>query len=155
MKWFHSVKSESIDPDVVRARYGFFHNCSRLISRSDVHKCAGMCKICCRFLNGSAFCLQRRSAAASVRGGGHRREAGLMQSSPRPESRSSSSPFRCDRCCWLLGDNIPGTKRAQLVWTGPSETTSCSGRREPTINASLWCLKKRPCHVCYRDKFPL
>lgn len=37
-------------------------------------------------------------------------------------------PVHCDSC-WdrLLGDHIPGTKRAQLVWTGLSDTTSCSG----------------------------
>lgn len=28
---------------------------------------------------------------------------------------------------WLLGDHISGTKRAQLVWTGLSDTTSWSG----------------------------
>lgn len=37
-------------------------------------------------------------------------------------------PFCCDSCRDpLLGDHILGTKRAQLVWTGLSETTSCSG----------------------------
>lgn len=37
-------------------------------------------------------------------------------------------PLHCDSCwVWLLGDHIPGTKRAQLVWTGLSDTTSCSG----------------------------
>lgn len=37
-------------------------------------------------------------------------------------------PLHCDSCwVWLLGDHIPGTKRAQLAWTGLSDTTSCSG----------------------------
>lgn len=37
-------------------------------------------------------------------------------------------PLHCDSCwVWLLGDHIPGTKRAQLVWTSLSDTTSCSG----------------------------
>lgn len=37
-------------------------------------------------------------------------------------------PFHCNSCWdWLLGDHILGTKRAQLVWTGLSVTTSCCG----------------------------
>lgn len=37
-------------------------------------------------------------------------------------------PLHCDSCRdRLLGDHILGTKRAQLVWTGLSDTTSWSG----------------------------
>lgn len=62
-------------------------------------------------------------------GGGDMVEAILMQCPPLPDSAPILLfPFRCDSCWdWLLGDHIPGTKRAQLVWTGLSDTTSCSG----------------------------
>lgn len=74
-------------------------------------------------------------------GGGDMVEAILMQWPPLPESAPILFfPFHCDSC-WdrLLGDHIPGTKRAQLVWTGLSDTTSCSGCEESAINASLTC----------------
>lgn len=62
-------------------------------------------------------------------GGGDMVEAILMQCPPLPDSAPILLfPFHCDSCWdWLLGDHIPGTKRAQLVWTGLSDTTSCSG----------------------------
>ena len=55
-------------------------------------------------------------------------EAILMQCPPLPDSALILFfPFHCDSYWdWLLGDHIQGTKRAQLVWTGLSDTTSCS-----------------------------
>lgn len=60
-------------------------------------------------------------------GGGDMVESNI-DAVPAPPCPILLFPFRSDSC-WdrLLGDHIPGTKRAQLVWTGLSDTTSCSG----------------------------
>lgn len=69
----------------------------------------------------------------------------LMQCSPLPNSAPILLFFFFSPLIWLLGDHIPGTKRAQLVWTGLSDPTSCSGWERFTINARLLRLKKRKC----------
>lgn len=82
-------------------------------------------------------------------GGGDMVEAILMQCPPLPDSAPILLfPFHCDSC-WdrLLGDHIPGTKRAQLVWTGLSDTTSCSGCESlPSMQAFGL---KITCHVFF------
>lgn len=82
-------------------------------------------------------------------GGGDMVEAILMQCPPLPDSAPILLfPFHCDSC-WdrLLGDHIPGTKRAQLVWTGLSDTTSCSGC-ESLLSMQAFGLKIT-CHVFF------
>lgn len=95
---------------------------------------------CCTHDCGVFVC--SRGTLQLLRGGGDMVEAILMQCPPLPDSAAPILlfPFHCDSC-WdrLLGDHIPGTKRAQLVWTGLSDTTSCSGCESFTINASLTC----------------
>lgn len=89
-------------------------------------------------------------------GGGDMVEAILMQCPPLPDSAPILLfPFRCDSCWdWLLGDHIPGTKRAQLVWTGLSDTTSCSGcesllSKQPFSIENIKKKKKTTCHVYF------
>ena len=80
-------------------------------------------------------------------GGGDMVEAILMQRPPLPDSALILLfPFRCDSC-WdrLLGDHISGTKRAQLVWTGLSDTTSCSGCE--SLSMRVFGLKRITCHI--------
>lgn len=114
----------------------------------DAQKCERHCARYC----GVFVC---RGTLQLLCGGGDMVEAILMQCPPLPDSAPILLfPFRCDSCWdWLLGDHIPGTKRAQLVWTGLSDTTSWSGCESFTIKASLWYLKrkiqkrKHACHL--------
>jgi len=60
---------------------------------------------------------------------------------PLPSSSSYSSPFRCHIAAGtrLLGDHIPGTKRAQLVWTGLVRHHILQWAWGSAINAALAC----------------
>lgn len=91
-----------------------------------LHCRAQKCEKCHTHYCGLFVC---RGSLQLLCGGGDMVEAILMQCPPLPDSAPILLfPFHCDSCWdWLLGDHIPGTKRAQLVWTGLSDTTSCSG----------------------------
>lgn len=97
-----------------------------LVSGTLFHCNAWKCEKWCTHYCGVFVC---RGSLQLLCGGGDMVEAILMQCPPLPDSAPILLfPFHCDSC-WdrLLGNHIPGTKRAQLVWTGLSDTTSCSG----------------------------
>lgn len=112
----------------------FFHNRSLI----DVSQpCAEIWGICYRFIAAPFVCSGMLQLPQSVVGGTEEKQNRCRVRPSLTPKPPPPSPFRCDRCCcWLLGDHIPGTKRAQLVWTGLSETTSCSGWKSlPSMQA--------------------
>lgn len=122
-------QSEHIDFLVITVD-GLFRNYCPLISCQRL-PVSLQCTEMWEMLHTLLWCFVCRGTLQLLCGGGDMVEAILMQCPPLPDYVPILFfPFRSDSCWdWLLGDHIPGTKRAQLVWTGLSDTHPVVGVR--------------------------